>query len=135
MKTLTNIWVRCGAEDIDFHCDMVIDFKREGFKLVDFGPDVSPPENCSSKVMANGDEIFVECFIDAHTELLRQRCELKKLEPRIIKLQANLCNEKFVERAPASVVQKARDQLVDLEKQQAIIGQRLQKLERIDDNV
>ena len=125
MKTLTNIWVRCTLEDIDFHRGMVNDFEREDIKLVDCGPAVRPPENCISKVMTSGDTIFVECHMSAHTEILRQRHELKKLEPRITKLQANLRNEKFVARAPASVVQKARDQLAILEKQQAAIEQLL----------
>ncbi len=64
--------------------------------------------------------------IQAYTAKLQKR--LSKLEADIKSLTARLSNPKFVEQAPANVVQETRDTLAEAQKQAEILRDRLRQL-------
>ncbi|TBR60923.1 valine--tRNA ligase [Westiellopsis prolifica IICB1] len=64
--------------------------------------------------------------IQAYTTKLQKR--LSKLEGDIKSLTARLSNPKFVEQAPANVVQETRDTLAEAQKQAEILRDRLRQL-------
>jgi valyl-tRNA synthetase len=55
--------------------------------------------------------------------------DLKKVEAEIAALSGRLSNSKFVDKAPADVVQGARDALAEAEKQAEILKARLAQLQ------
>lgn len=63
-------------------------------------------------------------------EVLRSKLEknLSKVEGEVQSLQGRLSNEKFVSKAPAEVVQGARDALAEAQKQQSILQERLARV-------
>jgi len=63
-------------------------------------------------------------------DVLRQKLEknLNKVENEVQSLRDRLNNENFVNKAPADVVQGARDALAEAEKQQSILKERLSRL-------
>ncbi len=63
-------------------------------------------------------------------DVLRQKLEknLHKVENEVQSLRDRLNNENFVNKAPADVVQGARDALAEAEKQQSILKERLSRL-------
>ncbi|MCX7595346.1 MAG: class I tRNA ligase family protein, partial [Fischerella sp.] len=64
--------------------------------------------------------------VDAYTAKLQKR--LSKIEAEIKSLSARLNNPKFVEQAPANVVQEARDTFAEAQKQAEILRNRLRQL-------
>jgi valyl-tRNA synthetase len=64
--------------------------------------------------------------IEAYTAKLQKR--LSKIEADITSLTARLSNPKFVEQAPANVVQEVRDTLAEAQKQAEILRDRLRQL-------
>lgn len=120
MPKLLNIWLRCYKEDVLFagNDTPVEFFKRSGYNLVDFGPDVAPPANCASNVLTGNMEVFVEIDIDTDAQVAQTKREIDKLATRIVAVQEELRNPKFVERAPTHIVQGVRDKLADLTIQQ-----------------
>jgi len=85
-----------------------------------FGPDVTPPE-LSANVVLSGIEVFVDLtgLINIEAEIARNQKELERLNRLIDVKKKQLNNEKFVQRAPAPVVQQERDNLRELESQVA----------------
>ncbi|MCY4107979.1 MAG: valine--tRNA ligase [Chloroflexi bacterium] len=78
--------------------------------LVLLDEEESPPEK-SISLIAGGMEIYLplEGMIDLEAERDRLKREIERLEAEIARSDDLLSNEKFVERAPAQVVQKRRD--------------------------
>ena len=64
----------------------------------------------SAKIYINNDELF-----DKNEELVKLQTEIKKAEDNILKLEAQLNNENFLEKAPAEIVEKIRNNKLVLE--------------------
>ena len=64
----------------------------------------------SAKIYINNDELF-----DKNEELVKLQTEIKKAEDNILKLEVQLNNENFLEKAPAEVVEKIRNNKLVLE--------------------
>ena len=67
--------------------------------------------------MLDGAQIYLPVgeLLDVEKEMQRLRNDLAKLEKDIEKSKAKLANEKFVERAPAEVIEKEKNTLADNE--------------------
>ena len=67
--------------------------------------------------MLGGAQIYLPVgeLHDVEKEMKRLRNDLAKLEKDIEKSKAKLANEKFVERAPAEVIEKEKNTLADNE--------------------
>ena len=67
--------------------------------------------------MLDGAQIYLPVgeLLDVDKEMQRLRNDLAKLEKDIEKSKAKLANEKFVERAPAEVIEKEKNTLADNE--------------------
>ena len=90
-------------------------------EIVDALPDVDAP------VQIAGDyKVMLRMEVDLAAERERLRKEQARVAAEIAKAEANLANPKFVERAPAQVVEQARERLQkfrsDLEQVRAQLG-------------
>ena len=94
-----------------------------------WGPGVEAPA-MSASVALPGMEIFVDLsnLIDVEAERERKEQEMAKLDGLIAAKRKKLENKKFVDRAPAAVVQGERDSLADLESQHAAAAAFLERL-------
>ncbi|MBI1879980.1 MAG: class I tRNA ligase family protein, partial [Chloroflexi bacterium] len=88
------------------------------------------PAQTIAQVISGGIEIYLPLagMIDLDAERERWHKEVAQLEKRIAASRIKLNNPNFIEKAPASVVEKEREQLVDLELQAAKIWERLKGL-------
>ncbi len=95
--------------------------------LVILGDGDTPPEK-SISLIAGGMEIHLplEGMIDIDVERKRLTSELERLDGEIARADKALSNKKFIERAPADVVQKRRDDRV------AAVSQRNTTRTRLD---
>jgi valyl-tRNA synthetase len=96
---------------------------------VGWGEEVSPPAT-SAHVARTGVEVFVDLkdFIDEDAERARLEKEKDRLAGQIAGTEKKLANEKFVQRAPAEVVQRERDRLAQLKENLAAVEKALEKL-------
>ena len=90
---------------------------------VGWGPKTEPPKTGVQKTVA-GAELFVDLkdLIDVDAEIARLSKQAEKLKKAIAGKEKKLDNAKFLERAPAEVVQKERDSLVDMQEELGKIG-------------
>jgi len=90
------------------------------------------PQHALSAVVGDA-EVFLllKGVLDAEKELARLSRELAKVEANLAKSESKLANERFLERAPADVVQKERRLLEELQTAKAKLMQRLQIVERM----
>jgi valyl-tRNA synthetase len=88
------------------------------------------PAQTVAQVISGGIEIYLPLagMIDLDAERERLRKEVAQVEKRIASGKVKLNNPNFIEKAPAAIVQKEREQLADLELQAAKIWERLQQL-------
>ncbi len=102
-------------------------------RITEIGPDVEAPPLCASATVSAGDNVHVDLAdsIDVEAEFTRKKQELEKLDKLIADKKKNLENKNFIERAPATVVQKERDSLKELQDQIATTSQVLDKLTRL----
>jgi valyl-tRNA synthetase len=103
-----------------------------GAKAVAWGPEVSPPE-LSANVTLSGMEVYVDLagLIDIEAEIARNKKEVERLAGLISAKEKKLQNANFVDRAPADVVQKERESLVDMQSQQAAANEVLDRLAKL----
>ena len=82
---------------------------------VGWGPEVKPPPT-SAQVSVAGVDLYVDLkdFIDVDAEIARLTKQVEKLEKAIVSKEKKLANANFVQRAPADVVQKERDSLIEM---------------------
>jgi len=122
--------VRCQASTAKLLLPMEPYFESMAVaRAVGLGPDIKPPA-LSANVVLPGVEVFVDLaeLIDVETEIARTQTELEKLDSLIAAKTKKLANEKFVQRAPAAVVQQQRDSLKELEVQHAATTTVLERL-------
>ncbi len=72
------------------------------------------PESESPVAISGEHRIMLHVKIDPVAERVRLQTEIDRLEGELVKANASLANPKFVERAPAQVVQEHRTRLADL---------------------
>ncbi len=87
-------------------------------QLSECGPDVQPP--CTNATVQLADMgVFVDLagLIDVDAEIERLEKQLERLTGMITGKEKKLGNQKFVERAPAEVVQRERESLSQLQEQ------------------
>ena len=96
---------------------------------VGLGPNTEPPKP-NATVSLPGMEVYLDLkdFIDTDAEKARLEKELGKTEGLIAGKEKKLGNANFVERAPADVVQRERDNLAQLQDQLATINSALDDL-------
>ena len=91
--------------------------------------DVTTPTT-HAKVSLREMEVFVDLkdFIDVEAEIERNAKQEQKLLGLIAGKEKKLANENFVQRAPAEVVQREQESLVDLQQQLTSVRQALASL-------
>jgi valyl-tRNA synthetase len=94
-----------------------------------WGPSVTPPATHAA-VSGDGVEVYVDLagFIDVGAEITRNEKLEQKLSGQIQGKEKKLANASFVDKAPADVVQRERDSLVQLQEQLATVRSALEKL-------
>jgi valyl-tRNA synthetase len=88
------------------------------------------PKASARAVMSGGAELAVplEGLIDFAKEAERLTGQLEKLQVELGRLQGQLSNTNFVDRAPAEKVQELRDRVREIETQTAALNQNLEAL-------
>jgi valyl-tRNA synthetase len=88
------------------------------------------PDQSVTQVVSGGLEIYLPLagLIDLEAEQERLHKEVAQAEKRIAASKIKLNNPDFIQKAPAAVVEKEREQLADLELQAAKIWERLKEL-------
>jgi valyl-tRNA synthetase len=94
------------------------------------GDSLDVPKASAKAVLSGGAEIAVplEGLIDFDKERERLQNQIAKLETELQRLNGQLSNANFVERAPAEKVQELRDRKSELEQQIATLGNNLEAL-------
>ena len=97
-----------------------------------WGPHVEPPST-SATISLTDMEVYVDLkdFIDVGAEKARNQKQLQKLEGMIVGKEKKLSNPNFVDRAPADVVQRERESLVQLKQQLDSVKSALDALEQM----
>ena len=107
-----------------------------GSSVQTISPDAKPFEVDGPSSLPSIDmdvHVDLEKFIDVDAELGRLGKLLDNLVKQITGKQNKLANESFVSRAPAEIVQKERESLEDLRRQQATVQGDIEKLRaRVD---
>ncbi|HEV2761940.1 MAG TPA: valine--tRNA ligase, partial [Pyrinomonadaceae bacterium] len=90
----------------------------------------APPRASARAVLSGGAEVAVplEGLIDFAQERARLQKEQAKLRAEAEKLERQLANPQFVERAPAEKVEELRQRLADIEQRTKALGQMLEAL-------
>jgi valyl-tRNA synthetase len=85
------------------------------------------PEGAATTALAAGVEIAIAVagLVDVEAEKARAEKELAAIDKEAAGLRGRLSNEQFTARAPAEVVDKARQQLSDLQDRKAKLEERL----------
>jgi valyl-tRNA synthetase len=122
--------VRCSDEDAALLSPMAPYFQQmTNARATAFGPTATAPA-MSAAANLPGIDIFVDLrgLIDVSKELDRNKKEEQKLVGLIDAKEKKLTNASFVDRAPAEVVQKERESLVQLKEQLTAVRKSLADL-------
>ena len=97
---------------------------------VSIGGELNAPRTSARAVLAGGAELAVplEGLIDFEQERQRLRKEQDKLQAEAVKLETQLANPQFVERAPAEKVDALRERLTDIAQRIGALRQTLESL-------
>ncbi len=118
-KKPINFGIKCSAEITDSLKPMGSYFSRMALaELTDIGPDVEAPA-VSANLIRDDLEIFVD--LDGLIDKEAEKARLEKEKAQVIKniggKKGKLSSDKFVNGAPAEIVQRERDGLAKLEQQ------------------
>lgn len=122
--------IRCDDATADLLKPLEPYFESMGAARVsEYSPDVQPPL-LSAAMSVGGIELFVDLsdHIDIDAEIARLEKEAENVSKFIKGKKSKLENPNFVERAKPEVVQRERDQLVQLESQSAMFAKSLAQL-------
>jgi valyl-tRNA synthetase len=88
------------------------------------------PQASARAALAGGAELAVPLkgLIDFEQERARLKRDSEKLQAEAAKLEAQLANPQFVERAPAEKVSEARDRIADITRRLAVLAETLEGL-------
>ena len=92
------------------------------------GENVDRPKNAASQVIGDM-EIFLGDVLDPEKERARLETQQKKLGKQLEASRKKLANPKFVEKAPAEVVEEERRRVEELTGEIALLDKNLQALE------
>jgi valyl-tRNA synthetase len=118
-KAEVEFWVRTDKAHADLLANMAQYFAgMSNSNVLGIGPDVQP-ESLTATVSLPDMEIIVNLkgFLDVEAETARQKKEIDNLIKMIGGKENKLSNAKFVDRAPADVVEKERESLAQLKQQ------------------
>jgi valyl-tRNA synthetase len=109
----------------------LLDFLGRVASVRELGPDEPPPE--AATALLGGMKILVPMagLIDKEAELARLAKRLEKLQGERARAQGKLANPQFVERAPAAVVDKEREQLQAAERAIEELTQQQNRISRL----
>ncbi|MFW5682269.1 MAG: valine--tRNA ligase [Phycisphaeraceae bacterium] len=103
-------------------------FERLGnVEIAEVGNDVAQPAG-SAAAMSRDVAIYLHDVVDTDTERQRLTKRMEELEKSIRQLEGRLSNEKYVNKAPAHLVQETRDQLAEAKREAEQIEQQLAAL-------
>jgi len=93
------------------------------------GPLVTPPAT-NATINREGMEVYIDLtdLIDVAVEIARNEKEEERLRNQITGKEKKLSNERFVDRAPAEVVQRERASLAELQEQLVTVEKALVSL-------
>ena len=97
-------------------------------EVVDVGAEIEKPTNAAVVVRPNI-EVYLHNQLDVAAEHKRLSKRIEEVRKSIATLNGRLSNEKYVNKAPAHLVQQTRDQLADAEKELIGLEQQLSELE------
>lgn len=92
------------------------------------------PESATSLVGDMRVLVPLGSFIDANAEILRLDKELEKAEKEIASVTGRLNNSAFIDKAPAAIVTKTRQQLNDAHCAKTLLLEQLQRIRNSADN-
>ncbi len=129
--TPLRLQIRCAADLAAEFRDMSPQFETLARTMLEAaGADVSRPAGSASFSLEGADGFVpLEGVIDREAERQRQLREADRLRKLIAANEAKLANEKFVQRAPAEVVEGVRDNLETLRRQLAGVEDAIHQLE------
>jgi valyl-tRNA synthetase len=86
-----------------------------GVKFIPLGEKVSP----AVSELVGSAEVFIPLGSVAETEKLKERWrkQLVKVEEELARLQARISNPEFVQKAPAEIVERTKERILELVKQ------------------
>jgi valyl-tRNA synthetase len=131
-KTAINFAVRCDQTLVNLLEPMTPYFESmAGAKATAWGANVSPPPTNAAMTITGG-ELFVDLagLIDVGAEIARKQKEIENLTGVILGKESKLSNESFVARAPADVVAKERESLVEAKQRLAAAESVLAELKK-----
>ncbi len=123
-------YVRCDAAEKQLLQPMQAYFKSLAGAVPAGWGDQVPMPAMAATLNADSMEVIVDLgeFIDVPAEIARNEKLLENLIKQISGKQSKLANDTFVQRAPAEVVAKERESLVELEQQRQSVESALSKL-------
>ncbi|MBT5376242.1 MAG: valine--tRNA ligase [Nitrospinaceae bacterium] len=128
-----NALVKTRHADLQATLNEHVNFIRELARVdqITIGPDVEKPKVSASSVLGEMDLIIpLEGLMDFGEEKKRIEKELKKIEKDLIFLTKKLSNPKFVEKAPAEVIEKDESRKTTLSEKQAKLEIHLKTIEQ-----
>jgi len=128
-----NALVKTRHADLQATLNEHVNFIRELARVdqITIGPDVEKPKVSASSVLGEMDLIIpLEGLMDFGEEKKRIEKELKKIEKDLIFLTKKLSNPKFVEKAPAEVIEKDEGRKTTLSEKQAKLEIHLKTIEQ-----
>ncbi|MCP4625823.1 MAG: valine--tRNA ligase [bacterium] len=117
--------IRGDQAGIEHHRHLIIDQAR--LSELSIGTDVTPPLNAATQVMGHI-EIFLGGVLDPIKERERLLAQQAKLAKQLQPSRKKMANPDYLEKAPASVVDKERKKLEELETQLAVVEKNLADL-------
>jgi len=96
---------------------------------IEIGNNIEKPEGASSSAVDSETEIYVPLKGNVDMEKERQRLEkeIAKLDKEIEKLEKKLKNQAFIDKAPAEIVSKVKDEYQQLVQQKELLNKNLQE--------
>lgn len=109
--------------------DYLTKFGRfESIDVVQPGQDI--PESATALVGKMRVQVPLGSFIDANAEIARLNKELERAEKDIMGVSGRLSNAAFVDKAPAQVIDKAKQQLAKAEDDKAALLEQIERMQK-----
>ncbi|AWM37904.1 Valine--tRNA ligase [Gemmata obscuriglobus] len=130
-KTKLDVAVKCSAAvAAEFNALAAFIGPLAGIATLTAGPDTAKPKQAGGLVKPDFEAyVSLAGLIDAAAEMKRLEKQIADKRKALDGTRAKLANEKFVNSAPAEVVQQQRDLLADIEKQIATLEENLKDLQ------
>ncbi len=93
--------------------------------------DVIPPSSAVAIIGNTTCFVLLEGVIDFDKEIIKLEKELEKNTKELLAIQKRLYNESFLEKAPEEVIQKVKDQHIDLEEKNNRLKENLERIQKM----